>query len=92
MAGEGEEDDKPEQHREAGGEHAEEAGRAVAVVEVAALGRAAADEQHRRDRHARDDPTTMRIPRTRFMAREHKILSRRRADFDPRPSPLTRSV
>ncbi len=37
MAGEGEEDDEPEQHGEAGGEDSEEAGSAVAVIEVAAV-------------------------------------------------------
>ena len=45
-AREGEEHDEPEQHREAGGEHAEHAGGPVAVVEVAAVGRPAAHQQH----------------------------------------------
>ena len=43
-----EEDDEAEQHGEAGSEHAEDAGRAVAVLEVASLGCPPADEQHRR--------------------------------------------
>ena len=58
VAREGEEDDEAEQDGEARREDAEHAGRAVAVREVAALGRAAADEQHRGDRdarHGRDD-------------------------------------
>ena len=40
VALEGEEDDEPEHHGEPGRDHAEHAGRAVAVLEVAALGRA----------------------------------------------------
>ena len=51
VALEGEEDDEPEHHGEPGRDHAEHAGCAVAVLEVAALGRRPADEQHRADRH-----------------------------------------
>ena len=51
---EGEEDDKSDQHGEAGGKDAEDPGRAIAVLEVAALGGASADEQHCRDRHCGD--------------------------------------
>ena len=42
-----EEDDEAEEHCEAGREHAEDAGRAVPVLEVASLGSPPADEQHR---------------------------------------------
>ena len=47
VALEGEEDDEPEHDRESRRDHAEHAGCAVAVLEVAAGGRAPADEQHR---------------------------------------------
>ena len=53
VALEGEDDDQPEQDREAGGDHAEHPGRPVAVGEVAAFRSAAADEQHRGHRDAR---------------------------------------
>src|SRR6185503_916132 len=43
---EGEEDDEPEQDGKARSEHAEDAGRTIAVLEVAAVGRPTADEQH----------------------------------------------
>ena len=50
-AGERQEDDEAEQHREAGGQHAEHAGRPVAVVEEAAVGGPTPhDEQQRDDR------------------------------------------
>ena len=55
-----EEDDEADQHREAGRKDAKDPGRAIAILEVAALGRTPADEQHRRDRHhgdAEDDQT-----------------------------------
>ena len=51
---EGEEDDESDQYGEAGGKDAEDPGRAIAVLEVAALRGASADEQHRRDRHCGD--------------------------------------
>ena len=50
-----EEDDEPEEHGEPGREHAEDAGGAVAVLEVASRRSSAANEQHRRDRKRRDD-------------------------------------
>ena len=49
VALEGQEDDEAEQDGEAGGEDAEDAGCPIAVREVAALRRAAAHEEHRRD-------------------------------------------
>ena len=62
VALEGEEDDEPEQHREPGGEHAEDARGAVAVGEAAALGRAPAHEQHRRHREGGDRDDDERRP------------------------------
>ena len=50
VAREREEDDEPEQDGEAGREDPEDTRGAVTVGEVAPLGRAAAHEQHRRDR------------------------------------------
>jgi len=57
VAGEGEEDDEPEQEREPGGEHPEHPGGAVAVAEVATLRGAPADQQHGGDgqRHRHHD-------------------------------------
>jgi hypothetical protein len=56
VAREGEEDDEAEQDRESRGEDAEDAGRAIAVGETAALGGRAPHEQHGRhgDRRRRD--------------------------------------
>ena len=50
IAREGEEDDEAQEHREARRQHAEDPRRAIAVGEVAALGRPAADEQQGGDR------------------------------------------
>src|SRR5262245_3023113 len=50
VAREGEEDDEPGEDREARGEHAEHAGRAVSVREEAPLGRTSAHEQDCDDR------------------------------------------
>ena len=55
VAREREEHHEAEQDREPGGEHAEYAGRAVAVVEVAAVGRTTAHEQHQGDSRGRTD-------------------------------------
>jgi hypothetical protein len=52
---EGQEDDEAGKDREGAREHAEHPGRAVAVLEVAAVWRPAPDEQHRRDRCAVGD-------------------------------------
>ena len=51
---EGKEDDESDQHGESRGKDAEDPGRAIAILEVAALRSASADEQHRRDRHCGD--------------------------------------
>src|SRR5215211_7179518 len=58
VAREREEDDEPEQHREPGCQHAEDAGRAITVLEEPAFGCSAPHEQERRDPnrgHGRDD-------------------------------------
>src|SRR4051794_18483164 len=59
VARERQHDDEAEEHGEAGRQDAEDARRAVAVVEVAPLGGAPADEQHHADgearRHGHDD-------------------------------------
>ena len=49
IALEGEEDNETDEDREARCEHAEDAGGAIAVLEVAPFGRTAPDEQHRAD-------------------------------------------
>ena len=59
---EGEEDDEAEEHGEAGREDAEHPGRAIAVLEVAPLGRAPADEQHRGDGDDAHAPRRQRRP------------------------------
>jgi hypothetical protein len=51
VALEREEDDEAEHHGEPGRDHTKHSGRAVAVLEVAALGRRPAHEQHHADRH-----------------------------------------
>ena len=55
VAGEGEEDEEPDEDREPGREHTEDARGAVPVVEVTAVRGATTNEQHRRDRDARGD-------------------------------------
>ena len=52
---EAEEDDEPEEHREAGGEDTEDARGSVTVLEVAALRSTPAHQQHRRDGDGGDD-------------------------------------
>ena len=54
VAGEGQKDDQAEEDGEPGGQHAEDAGGAVAVLEDAARRRSAPDEQERCDGDARD--------------------------------------
>jgi len=56
------EDDEPEQDREARGQHPEHTRGAVPVGEVAAFRRGPSDEQHHRDRHARDENDYERCP------------------------------
>src|SRR6476660_10354247 len=51
---EGEEDDESDQHGEASGKDAEDPGRAIAILEVAALRSTSTDEQHCRDRDCSD--------------------------------------
>ena len=57
-----EEDDEAEQHGEARREDAEDAGRAVAVLEVTALGSPAADDKHRGGRDDGDQHDDQRRP------------------------------
>ena len=68
VAGEGQEDHEAEQHGETGRQHAEHAGGTVAVVEIAAIGRAAAHQQDRRDRTA-VAATTMTMEIRRLVSR-----------------------
>ena len=62
VAREREKDDEAEQHREAGREHAEHSGRAVAVAEATALRGAVPHEQHGADGHSRHGGDDERRP------------------------------
>src|SRR6185295_1508426 len=62
VALEREENDEAEEDGQPRCEHAEHAGGAVTVLEVAPLRGSAADEQHRRDRKRRDDQDDERCP------------------------------
>ena len=99
VAREGEEDDEAEQNREAGRQHAEHAGGAVSVGEIAPLGRPPADEQHRRDgdrgyrggdrgipkRTTRTTANPKPNPRRRRMGTKRFILRTMSVETEPAP-------